>query len=350
MPSISPRKSKSIVISLSFALVLFFISLQIQLPAARADETAPEIVAGAKKEGKLVIYHTPNVAGYRLITDAFKQKYPFIAVESFRTLENKLLMRVLAEYKAKKYLPDVIDTRGFSVSILKENGILMSYRSPNFKFISQDFIDPDGHYWANSFTLRVVAYNTNLVSPKDAPKSYQDLLDPKWKGKLYMDDRDYEWYGNILETMGKEKGLEFMKKLSKQDIKFRSGRLLLATLLSAGEVPMFLTASGHTIEGFREKGAPIKWVTFDPILVEVGVTGIASHAPHPSAAKLFVDFLSSKDGQALLAVGFGKNPVRSDAKHRFPNLDTKGHSLHVSSLVVDYNKYEKDFRTMFMKQ
>ncbi len=328
-----------------FLLAIFFLLLSPPQAWPAADE---ELLEGAKKEGKLVIYHTPNVADYRNMLAAFKEKYPFITVESFRSLENKLLMRVTAEYKAKKYLPDIIDTRGFSISILKEKGILMKYRSPNFKYLSQDFIDPDGYYWANSFTMRVIAYNTNLVAPQDVPKSYEDLLDPKWKGRIFMDDRDYEWYGNILEIMGKEKGLDFLRRLSKQNIKFRSGRLMLATLQSAGEVPLFLTASGHTIEQFREKGAPIKWVTFDPIIVEVGVTGIASQAAHPHAAKLFVNFMSSKEGQEVLGASSGKNPTRPDAKHRYPSLDSKGHRLHVSSLVIDYTKFDKDFRSLFM--
>lgn len=322
--------------------------LLFSLAPAAWSATGDELLEGAKKEGKLSIYHTPNVGGYRNITGVFKEKYPFITVESFQALENKLLMRVLAEDKAKKYIPDIIDTRGYAINILKEKGLLLPYQAPNFKFLPQEFVDPEGYYWANCFAIQVVAYNTKLVPPQDVPKSFEDLLNPKWKGKLFMDERDYEWYGNLIEIMGKEKALDFMRKLSKQNIQFRAGRLMLATLLAAGEVPIFLTASGHTIEQFREKGAPIKWVTFDPIIGELGVMGIAAHTAHPNAAKLFVNFMSSREGQDVIAASFGKNPTRPDAKKRYPSLDTKGHKLFFSKVTIDQTKFEKEFRTMFM--
>lgn len=328
----------------SFLLILFVL---LASSYAAWPASGDELLEGAKNEGKLSIYHSPNVSSYADIIKKFKEKYPFIGVESLQASASRLLIRVLAEDKAKKYIPDIIDTRGFGINIMKEKGLLMKYASPNFPFIPPEFIDPEGYYWANCVAVQSVAYNTRVVLPNDAPNSLEDLLHPRWKGKLFLDDIDYEWYGNMLSIMGREKGLEFMKKLSKQNIQFRFGKLLMANLVAAGEIPVFLTASGHTMEQLREKGAPVKWVPIDPLIGQIGAMGITSHAPHPNAAKLFVNFLSSKEGQELISNSFGKNPTRVDTKHRYPNLDVKGRKLFVSSVTIDYSKYDKEFRTMF---
>ncbi len=91
-------------------------------------------------------------------------------------------------------------------------------------------------------------------------------------------------------------------------------------------------------------------VPVDPIMGAVGAMGITASSTHKNAAKLFINFLSSKEGQELLAHSYGKNPTRRDAKHRYPNLDLKEHKLFLSSITVDFTKFEKEFRAMFMLQ
>ncbi len=309
-----------------------------------------ELIEGAKKEGRVMIYHSNNISNYTSVIKRFKEKYPFIAVDSYQAPWSKLLFRVLEEEKARKSPPDIFDARSFAIHVLKEKGLLMKYVSPNFRFIPQEFIDPEGFYWSNCYSVMGVAYNTKLVPLNDVPKSWDDVLNPKWKGKLFLEDRDYEWYGNMQEIMGKEKGLEFMKKLSKQNVQFRFGKVLMNSLVAAGEIPIFLTAAGSMVEQFKEKGASVNWVAYDTIIGMPSSMGIFSHAAHPHAAKLFVNFLSSKEGQELLAMSTGKNPTRSDAKHKYPNLEAvvKGHRLFLSNVTTDYyTKFNTEFQAMF---
>lgn len=315
-----------------------------------AAETEAALVEGAKKEGKLYIYHSFNVLGYGLRIKAFKQKYPFITVESFRAPAPKLLIRALAEASANRHVADIFDVRGFEINILKEKGLMMKYSPPNLRFIPREFIDPDSYYWGNSYAVQSVAYNTKLVPQHDIPKNFEELLNPRWKGKMFVDERDYEWYANMLTFMGKEKGLEYMKKLSRQAIQFRFGKRLLATLLAAGEAQLFLTASGHTIEEYRENGAPVRWLPFNPTMGQMDSIGIMSHASSPNAAKLYCDFIASKEGQDTISSTTGMNPIRADSKRKYPELDVtgKGYKLFLSSVTVDYSKFDKEFRAMFM--
>ncbi len=338
-------------------LTVFLITLSvgmldlISFPAAWAasdEEAASDLVAKARKEGKVVLYHSTTVRDIQSLVKAFEAKYPPIKVESYRAGADKLLTKILSEVRANKYVPDVIEMRGFEISLLKQKGLLMKYNSPNYQSYPPEFLDPDG-YWANLYYVtRTIAYNTKLVAAKDVPRRYEDLLKPQWKGQLAMDERDYEWFGNILEIMGQEKGMAFLKKLGQQKINFRSGRTLLVTLVAAGEFPVFLTASGYAVAQMKDEGAPVDWVSFDPTLVNLNMVAIAAHVNHPHAAKLFADFVSSKEGQSLVG-SYGRSPSRPDVPQKFPKL-TAGRKLLQSDVATDYTKYKNQFEEVFMRR
>ena len=106
-----------------------------------------------------------------------------------------------------------------------------------------------------------------------------------------------------------------MRALAKQDIQLRNGQTLIAQLMAAGEFSVAMVLA-HRIEKMKEQGAPVAWVTtLDPVTVSLHPIGIAAKAPHPNAAKLFVDFILSKDGQQLL-LSIERTPAR-------PGIDTK---------------------------
>src|SRR3989304_8968173 len=120
------KVSRFACLLVSLAFSIFYLA-----SGALATDTESEaaLVEGAKKEGKLVIYHSTNVESYLHRINAFKKKYPFIAVENWRDNGTKILIRVLAEANAKRYFADIIDVRGFEINILKEKGLLMKYSS-----------------------------------------------------------------------------------------------------------------------------------------------------------------------------------------------------------------------------
>lgn len=341
------KVSRFVCLLVGLALSVGYLPLK-----ATAAETEAALIEGAKKEGHLYIYHAWNALGYGLRIKAFKEKYPFITVESFRAPAPKLLFKVLAEANFKRYIADIFDVRGYEISIMKEKGLLMKYNSLNSRFIPQEFVDPDGYYYGHSYAVQSVAYNTRLVTASDAPKTFDDLLNPKWKGKMFLDERDYEWFGNMLTIMGREKGLEYMKKLSKQNIQFRLGKRLLANLLTAGEGQLFLTATGSTIEEYRSVGAPVRWVPFNPTMGQLDGIGITSHTSSPNCAKLYTNYISSKEGQEMMAMTSGVNPIRADAKQKYPELDVKarGYKLFISSLTTDYSKFDKEFQSIFLNR
>ena len=159
-----------------------------------------------------------------------------------------------------------------------------------------------------------------MVSAQDVPKSYTALLDDKWQGNIGLDDSDYEWFGNILQIMGEERGLNFMRRLAALKPAMRAGHSLIATLVAAGEFAIYPDGYPRRVEVLRERGArSIDWLWLEPAIAELHPTAILANAPHPNAARLFTDYLLSAEGQALIGVQFGRVPSRKGVKLRWPS-------------------------------
>jgi iron(III) transport system substrate-binding protein len=168
-----------------------------------------------------------------------------------------------------------------------------------------------------------------------------------WKGKIALDDEMYSWYAAMAVAWGRERAQKFMRALAKQDIQLRSGQTLIANLMAAGEFPVAMVLA-HRIEKMKEQGAPVEWVTtLDPITASLHPIGVAAKAPHPNAAKLFIDFVLSKEGQQIVLAA-GRTPAR-------PGIDTKMQAKNLKLFPVplelgeDYNRYLKEFRELFAR-
>ncbi len=307
-----------------------------------------KLIEGAKKEGKILFYTTMTTEDSSRLLNRFKENYPFLETKLIRSSGTKMITKILSDAKANIH-PDAVLADGFGIHFLKTKGLLQKYLSPERKAYAKGFKDQDGYYTSGYTSTNVIAYNTNLVSPNEAPKTYEDLLDPKWKGKMGMDSDDIEWFANMLKIMGREKGRKFMIKLSAQDPRLRKGHTLNTLLLAAGEFPIAVNVFGHRVEKMKAKGAPIEWVATKRTITRLNPVGVAAHAAHPNAAKLFVNFVLSKKGQMIIR-DFRRIPSRSDVEPNPPRL-IRGLKLVPSDLTLseNLNKHVKKFEDIFLK-
>ncbi len=302
--------------SFLMAGVLLFSSLSNS--AARAGSDA-KIIEAAKKEGTVSYYTTMTLSQSKKVVDKFQQKYPFIKPELFRGGGDEVLNRILNETRGGLNAWDVVSTRGDSVLTLREAKLIMSYRSPENKFIDRDMVDDEGYWTAYYVNPYVLGYNTKLVKKDEVPKTYEELLEPKWKGKkISIDDSAYGLLAGLIHAWGKEKAVEYFKKLAAQEPVVQRGNTNRVQLTMAGEFPLII-AYAPTIQRETSLGHPMDWVPLEPVAVQVNPMMLAAKAPHPNAGKLFIDFLLSKAGQKLL-VGFRRIPVREDVEPDPPRL------------------------------
>jgi len=308
-----------------------------------------ELIEGAKKEGKMVFYAGMTAEDSIQFINRFKEKYPFVDAQLVRISGNKMANRILSEARGKRY-PDVVSVNGYVMEFLKSKGLLQKYLSPERKAYAKGFKDPDGFYTSFYRTTNVIAYNTKLVSPNEAPKSYEDLLDPKWRGaKLGIVADDIIWFANMLKIMGREKGNKYMLKLSGQRPVLRQGHTLNTLLLAAGEFSITINVYGHRVEKLKAKGAPIEWVRTKGIVTHINPIAVGANAPHPNAAKLFVNFALSEEAQIMMR-GLRRIPARLGVEANPPGL-IKGLELIPDDLTLapKLAKYNKEFRDIFLE-
>ncbi|HWP34260.1 MAG TPA: extracellular solute-binding protein [Thermodesulfobacteriota bacterium] len=279
-----------------------------------AAAQGPEaLLEGAKKEGRLVWYTSMSIDHSKPLADAFTKKYPFLTVELAVGTSERMLNRIQSELAAGQVRFDAVALSAFEAGLLQARGLVQPYRVPQAAGLPAAFVDPEGR-WVNMFDLYfVLGYNTKLVPKDQAPRDWPDLLDPKWRGKLSLDPEDYTWLLGLQEAWGRERANDFARKLAGQQIQWRKGHTLIAQLLAAGEFPLGLVYA-HRIEEMKKKGAPVEWVTTtDPIPTAGQPLQIAARAAHPNAARLFVQFVASREAQTLIRE-LGRVPAHPDVE------------------------------------
>jgi iron(III) transport system substrate-binding protein len=288
----------------------FFLALVLGW-SAEAQSQPKEVVEGAKKEGQLVFYSGIPIPDAQSILSALERKYPFIKTTFYRATGPALVSRIQTELRAGSHIWDVMNSTGFEPYALLEQGYFAKHDSPERKFFPDGHKDNEG-YWATMYTSpMIVSYNTRLVPPGDLPKEYLDLLQPKWKGRLGLDSSDFEWYANLRKIWGTEKAQKFLEGLRRQEVRLVQGRALLTELLTGGEIAILVNNFLQNTVEAKRKGSPVEMLALDPVVSAAGLVGINKLAPHANAAKLFVDFVLSKEGQELI-VKTDRSSVRTD--------------------------------------
>jgi len=250
---------------------------------------------------------------------------PF-TVKPYRVSGNRQVLKIQTEMNAGTHVFDVANGSAEQAASIKNIGALDPYLSPQRDFYDAVHKDKEG-YFVSFYVIPIVAgYNVNMVKRPDLPKTYEDLLHPRWKSNIFLDDEAYEWYALLLKQMGRDKGMQYMRNLAKQDIRMMRGRTAQSQLLAAGERALAIVLSGHTVLDMKARGAPINPMILDPYFAQANKIMLSRRAPHPHAAALFYDWALSEEGQSMITT-FGRVVARKGVKQRFPELVEKEYFL-----------------------
>ena len=278
-------------------------------PARAAPTTVAEIAtymggdrqqmleAGARREGTVMLYATGTQI--QPLLDRFMQIYPFVKVTMPRASALDVTRKVIEEYSAGVYLVDAYELSSYGLVVERDQGLLQPFASPELADYDASAIEP-GHHWVSVRESYLgIGYNTQRINAEEAPKTYADLLAPKWKGKMAVSG-SLSTTANMVGGMVLSLGTDYVRKLGQQDIRVYelTGRAL-ANLMISGEVPLSPTIYNSHVEASRAQGAPIAWNVPGPVAVTDTSVALAPKAPHPHAAMLLIDFLLSREGQAM---------------------------------------------------
>ena len=277
---------------------------------------ASDLLEAAKKEGKVVYYTTDDELMAQVLVKGFQAAYPTITVELQRANAAALLERLESEQKAGPWQADVINTNDVrSLVLFRRNGWLAHYVPANVRQWPEAARDPAGFYAVQSLAVTVIGYNSRLVNPELAPKSYEDLLARRWHDKLVKLHPAESGIGlTTTFLMNRELGWSFWERLAQQGVlHVRSGVDAPAKLVG-GERWAMVDGTEEAVLRLRASGAPIMMVHAkegSPVIPSG--TSMFKEAPHPNAARLLVNWLMGRDAQQIV-VNAGARSYHPDAR------------------------------------
>jgi len=319
---------------------------------ARADTGALE--AAARKDGGLTWY-TAQTDGEvaELIGRRFTARYPGVKVTVVRTTAQVAYQRLSAELKNQTLECDVFSsTDPGHDETLKQKGLLAHYVPQNDAGLSPAFraFDKDGYYHSTTGGLVLIAYNTAKVTANDAPKNWPDLLTPRWNRQIAVGHPAFSGFvGTWVLAMRKLYGWEYFEALEKNRPQVGRSIIDTTTMLTAGERLVGASSSTATLHA-ADNGNPLAVVhPTDGSLLIVAASAIMANAPHPNAARLFMEFLQSEE-VAHLSVEQRAESLRPEViplPGAKPFSDVKAFQLSVAEILKGIPEVIEQWRDTF---
>jgi iron(III) transport system substrate-binding protein len=352
-----PNRLVSLLYLCAVAIILFFDSPALaqssnvlkKYDGLRGKEREQQLIEGAKKEGKVVIYSFTAVDQLKPLLDEFQKKYPFIAAEHYRANATGVFNKFATEARAGQTFADVIDISAGETHTLGQMGLIDPYVSPSREGIPKEFMDEKGLWAAHYHFVIALGFNAQHIKPAEAPKSYEELLNPKWKGRFSLDPADQDLFGALLLYWGKEKAVSYFRNLAKLEPRMVSGHTQQANLVGAGEIQMAPWLYGYRPLQLKDEGAPVETVLFDPVLSNPAYLLLTKSSPHPHAAGLLIDWaLAADGGMKFFAEKFGRTPTRTGLKERFPKLRVDRYLVVKPEIVgPNFKEFTKLYNEIF---
>ena len=264
---------------------------------ARAQQANVE---AAKKEGRVVIYGTVVPQIMSQIEKGFEAKYG-IKTEYWRADATKVIDRVVTEWRSGRPGFDVVIGARGPLNLGKQDNVYAKYSPANTANFPAKFKDRDGQLVAWRITPVGVLYNTELVKSADIPKSFDELLDGKWQHKISMPDPSRhastaQLLWNFQQIKG-ERWMEFVKGLANQRPLLLESYSSVPTAIVRGESYVGITY----IQYAAQTKGPINFAPIGQAFADPSDAGLSAKAVNVNAAKLFIEYLCSVEGQRKVA-------------------------------------------------
>jgi iron(III) transport system substrate-binding protein len=311
---------------------------QAQASASGSEQAKPswdDIVAGAGKEGSVTVISVGAESIRTDLTEGFKKRYPQINVDFALMPPSEPTPKLMTEFSAKKVSTDVtlVGVNGYLP--LMDAGALDDVHSylvgPDLDESKElngkwHFADNAGQYMLvfSAYVKLAWAYTADKVDGSQF-KTWKDMVDPKWKGKIVMGDVTTPGAGSAMAAywyLSPELGKPFVDQFFKsQDVKFSRDDTQMVNAVGHGESLIGIGISDTILANDLAKGLPIKVQPAATLLEKpyvtagTGVLAVPKGAPHPNAAKVYIDWLLSAEGQGLWSKSTGVPSFRQDAPH-----------------------------------
>jgi iron(III) transport system substrate-binding protein len=314
------------------------------------SKTAQQLFTAAKNEGSVTWYTTVAADDVKSVVDVFNKTYPGIKVNTIRLSADKIPPRVLTEQRGGKYNADVVTGNSSYTAQLIQAGAYQPYQPPDAAPLPAQLDLPKGYQTITYVTTTVIAWNPAVLKQKGltAPTSFADLTKPEWKGHFSIDPGAVNLYDAMIEAKGHDAALKVVQGLGNNDPKFVESHTEAVTQVQAGEPVATATAYGYKASSLKKKTpGQLDFINPNPLPTGADLIDIAKNAPHPNAARLFLDWVTSQPGQKEIEDVTNHTSLRSDVPNdpavwdpaKFPPVYS-----HANLPADTFNKYLAEYK------
>src|ERR1700730_3369464 len=292
----------------------------IRAGAPPPTSVTPALIEAARKEGSISYYSALELNVAERLAKAFEGKYSGISVRVERSGAERIFQRIVQEQGSGINAVDVANSTDPAHYLdWKGKDWLAPYVPDDVaRHFPADQMDPDGMYATSCGWIEVIGYNTNLVKPEEAPKSYADLLDPKWQSKIVKAHPSYS--GAIMTAtfvVARELGWSYFERLAQQKVLQVQSAADPPKKLLLGERAVMADGNDYNLLLLKDQGQPVEvvYATEGSPLIIVP-SGVFRSAPNPNAARLFQSFFFSAEGQQLLVDNYAHRSFHAQIKEK----------------------------------
>jgi iron(III) transport system substrate-binding protein len=267
----------------------------------QAPRSPAQLLPEARKEGSVVWYTTFADDDVNEMIAAFGKAYPGVHVKALRLSADQLPTRLVTEQRGGKYSADVISADCEPVYQLIKVGTLAPYPAPQKMALPPQLRGlPAGYRNVVYVLTSAIAYNPEAVRKAglQPPTSLRDLTKPQWRGRFSIDPSAINWYESLVSSMGRAKALQLVKELGDNEPQLVESHTQSLTQVQSGEPLATVNAYGYKASALAKKTpGRMAFSNTDPLPSAAALAEEAANAPHPAAARLFLDWIMSPEGQ-----------------------------------------------------
>jgi len=259
---------------------------------------------GAREQKEVIVSGTWEPREFREMTAPFRERYPFVNLRYERAGTAGRGMQVLVALNEGRVLVDVMTSIADALPHYTEAKALADLRElPGFNNISKDYVAADGTWISHKLSFRCMAYNTDKVKKEALPRTWDDLVnDPRWgDGNLALTDNPSAWLLALWGEFGEKWGADFTRDLFEklQPQRRKEGLTAATALVAAGEFHASLPSPEWVAKRYVTKGAPVGYHCPEPVPITLSQIAMLDKSPHKNAARLFINWMVSREGQIV---------------------------------------------------
>jgi iron(III) transport system substrate-binding protein len=283
------------------------------------DAYIQRLYEAAQEEGEIIYYQTAGEGELQNIREQWESLFPEVEFKPVTARGGTILERALLEVRAGKTGGDVFGGSAQDTVVLEQEDAIWTGWKPTGEENVPEDLRLEGPYIVVNYLSRHPIYNTDNVDPAELPDEWMGFCEEEWRGRVLIDAESEDWNAAFVEFHGEEWTREFLNCLKSNDTGQLRGTTSGTEQVVTGEYDIKLDGMGHINKQFEEGGAPVATMvpSPDPLPMIYDLSSILKGAPHPNAARLFMEFWLMEEGQAAMS-NEGKPVVTELVEHPYP--------------------------------